>query len=90
MTLKTTALHAEHVRLGARLVDFAGWDMPIQYQSQLDEHNAVRTGAGMFDVAHMAVVDVAGARARVFANADGQRCGQTHHARQGAVQLHAA
>lgn len=66
MTLKTTALHAEHVRLGARLVDFAGWDMPIQYQSQLDEHHAVRTGAGMFDVAHMAVVDVAGARARAF------------------------
>src|SRR3546814_754962 len=42
VTLKKTALHAEHVRLGAKLVDFAGWDMPIQYASQLDEHHAVR------------------------------------------------
>src|SRR3546814_6545609 len=50
VTLKKTALHAEHVRLGAKLVDFAGWDMPIQYASQLDEHHAVRQAAGMFDV----------------------------------------
>ncbi len=64
--LKTTALHAEHQKLGARLVDFAGWDMPIQYQSQLDEHHAVRSGCGMFDVAHMAAVDLQGARTREF------------------------
>jgi aminomethyltransferase len=64
--LKQTALHAEHLRLGARLVDFAGWDMPIQYQSQLDEHRAVRSGAGMFDVAHMSAVDLHGARVREF------------------------
>jgi aminomethyltransferase len=62
--LKKTALHADHAALGARLVDFAGWDMPIQYASQLDEHHAVRSGAGMFDVAHMAAVDLHGARAR--------------------------
>jgi len=66
MTLKHTALHAEHLRLGARLVDFAGWDMPIQYQSQLDEHHAVRSAAGMFDVAHMSALDLQGARCREF------------------------
>jgi aminomethyltransferase len=64
--LKQTALHPEHVRLGARLVDFAGWDMPIQYQSQLEEHHAVRAGAGMFDVAHMSAVDVRGSHQRDF------------------------
>jgi aminomethyltransferase len=64
--LKKTALHAEHVKLGARLVDFAGWEMPIQYASQLDEHHAVRAGAGMFDVAHMSAVDLHGGRVRVF------------------------
>ena len=64
--LKTTALHAEHQKLGARLVDFAGWEMPIQYQSQLDEHHAVRQAAGMFDVAHMSAVDLHGGRAREF------------------------
>ncbi|NKF22405.1 glycine cleavage system aminomethyltransferase GcvT [Solimonas marina] len=66
MTLKHTALHAEHVRLGAKLVDFAGWDMPIQYSSQLDEHHAVRSDAGMFDVAHMTAVDLSGTRTREF------------------------
>jgi aminomethyltransferase len=64
--LKKTALNAEHARLGARLVDFAGWEMPIQYQSQLDEHHAVRQGAGMFDVAHMSAVDLHGPRVREF------------------------
>lgn len=64
--LKTTALHAEHVRLGAKLVDFAGWDMPIQYASQLDEHHAVRNASGMFDVAHMSAVDLSGPRTREF------------------------
>jgi len=64
--LKHTALHDEHLRLGAKLVDFAGWDMPIQYASQLDEHHAVRQAAGMFDVAHMSAVDVHGPRTREF------------------------
>jgi aminomethyltransferase len=66
LTLSKTALHPEHVRLGARLVDFAGWEMPIQYQSQLDEHHAVRNGAGMFDVAHMSAVDLQGPGVREF------------------------
>ena len=64
--LKKTALHDQHQKLGARLVDFAGWEMPIQYASQLDEHHAVRGGAGMFDVAHMVVVDLHGAKVRAF------------------------
>lgn len=66
MSLKKTALHAQHQALNARLVDFAGWEMPIQYQSQLDEHHAVRQGAGMFDVAHMQAVDLHGANVRPF------------------------
>ena len=64
--LKKTALHDQHQQLGARLVDFAGWEMPIQYASQLDEHHLVRAHAGMFDVAHMCVVDMHGARVREF------------------------
>ena len=64
--LKKTALHARHQALGAKLVDFAGWEMPIQYASQLDEHHAVRGGAGMFDVAHMTAVDLHGTRSREF------------------------
>ena len=64
--LKKTALHARHQALGAKLVDFSGWDMPIQYGSQLEEHHAVRGGCGMFDVAHMAAVDLHGARTREF------------------------
>ncbi|MGB0954842.1 MAG: glycine cleavage system aminomethyltransferase GcvT [Panacagrimonas sp.] len=58
--LKRTALYEQHKKLDARLVDFAGWEMPIQYQSQLDEHYAVRRSAGMFDVAHMQAVDISG------------------------------
>jgi aminomethyltransferase len=64
--LKTTALHSRHQALGAKLVDFAGWDMPIHYGSQLEEHHAVRSGCGMFDVAHMAAVDLHGTRTREF------------------------
>lgn len=77
MTGKKTPLHEEHVRLGAKIVDFAGWDMPLHYGSQLDEHKRVREDAGMFDVSHMTVTDVNGARAleflrRVFANDAGR------------------
>ncbi len=63
---KTTALHDVHVESGARMVDFGGWDMPVHYGSQIEEHHAVRSDAGMFDVSHMTVVDVKGARARDY------------------------
>ena len=61
-----TPLYPLHVREGARLVDFAGWDMPVNYGSQIEEHNAVRTDAGMFDVSHMTAVDMRGTRVRDF------------------------
>lgn len=63
---KHTSLYEEHQALGAKLVDFAGWDMPVHYGSQIDEHNAVREAAGMFDVSHMAAVDIQGPDARAF------------------------
>jgi len=66
LTLKTTPLNATHRAAGARMVDFGGWDMPLHYGSQLDEHHAVRRDAGMFDVSHMRVVDVQGPGARAF------------------------
>lgn len=65
MTNKTV-LNETHRALGAKMVDFGGWDMPIHYGSQLDEHHLVRRDAGMFDVSHMTVVDLTGARARAF------------------------
>ncbi|MAY55432.1 MAG: glycine cleavage system protein T [Gammaproteobacteria bacterium] len=55
-----TALYDRHCTAGARLVDFGGWDMPIQYTSLIEEHNAVRQHAGVFDVSHMTIVDVTG------------------------------
>ena len=61
-----TVLNATHRALGAKMVDFGGWDMPIHYGSQIDEHHQVRRDAGMFDVSHMTVVDLRGARAREF------------------------
>jgi aminomethyltransferase len=64
--LKTTPLNAVHRASGARMVDFGGWDMPVNYGSQIEEHHAVRTGAGMFDVSHMRVVDLKGPGARDF------------------------
>jgi len=65
MTRKTI-LNDTHRALGAKMVDFGGWDMPIHYGSQLDEHHLVRRDAGMFDVSHMTVVDLRGARTRDF------------------------
>lgn len=62
----STPLNAAHRRHGARMVDFGGWDMPIHYGSQIDEHHAVRRDAGMFDVSHMTVVDLRGERTREF------------------------
>jgi len=64
--LKQTPLNAVHRQSGARMVDFGGWDMPVNYGSQIDEHHAVRTDAGMFDVSHMLPVDVTGTGARDF------------------------
>ncbi len=61
-----TPLFDLHQKLGARMVDFGGWDMPLQYGSQIAEHHAVRRGAGVFDVSHMCVVDLEGARVRSF------------------------
>ena len=65
MGLKTP-LHASHVAAGARIVDFGGWDMPLHYGSQVEEHHAVRKHAGIFDVSHMTIVDVHGAAAFDF------------------------
>ncbi|MDN4039183.1 glycine cleavage system aminomethyltransferase GcvT [Massilia sp. YIM B02443] len=66
MTLKATPLNSAHRSLGAKMVDFGGWDMPVNYGSQIEEHNAVRGDAGMFDVSHMCVVDIKGANTRSF------------------------
>ncbi len=64
--LKKTPLHAAHLAANAKMVDFGGWDMPLNYGSQLEEHHLVRRGAGMFDVSHMTVVDLRGERVRAF------------------------
>lgn len=61
-----TALHAKHLEAGAKMVDFFGWDMPISYGSQIEEHNAVRQDAGMFDVSHMTIVDATGSQAKDY------------------------
>jgi aminomethyltransferase len=66
MTLKATPLNSVHRAAGAKMVDFGGWDMPVNYGSQIEEHNAVRTDAGLFDVSHMCVVDIEGANVRAF------------------------
>jgi len=61
-----TPLYDTHVAAGARMVDFGGWDMPVNYGSQIEEHHAVRRDAGMFDVSHMCVVDLRGPRVRDY------------------------
>jgi aminomethyltransferase len=63
---RQTPLFKLHQELGARIVDFGGWDMPVQYSSQIGEHHAVRRAAGVFDVSHMCVVDLKGPRVREF------------------------
>jgi len=64
--LRKTVLNAAHRAMNARMVDFGGWDMPVNYGSQIEEHNAVRNNCGMFDVSHMCPVDVVGADCRAF------------------------
>jgi len=63
-TLRRTPLHDRHVALGARMVPFAGWEMPVQYEGVIPEHKAVRTDAGVFDVSHMGELEVEGPTAR--------------------------
>ncbi|MDH5395213.1 MAG: glycine cleavage system aminomethyltransferase GcvT [Gammaproteobacteria bacterium] len=64
--MKKTPLHDLHVSLNARMVDFGGWDMPINYGSQIDEHHVIRNDAGMFDVSHMTIVDMKGEKVKAF------------------------
>ena len=64
--LKTTPLNALHRAAGAKTVDFGGWDMPVNYGSQIEEHHAVRRDAGLFDVSHMLAVDLEGKGVREF------------------------
>lgn len=68
MTLKNTPLHATHEALGAHFTDFGGWDMPLRYASELDEHRAVREAAGIFDLSHMGEIWVDGPDAARFLN----------------------
>ncbi len=66
--LKRTALFEEHVKLGGRMVDFGGWELPVQYSGVMDEHLACRSAAGLFDVSHMGEFHVEGAAAEKFLN----------------------
>jgi len=66
--LKRTPLYQEHLRLGGRMVEFGGWDMPVQYESIMEEHRAVRTTAGLFDVSHMGEISVKGKDTIAFAD----------------------
>ena len=63
---KKTPLYDMHVAMNGKIVDFSGWDMPLHYGSQIEEHHAVRRGAGMFDVSHMTIVDLEGEQVRSF------------------------
>src|SRR5271154_2021781 len=67
--LKRTALFEEHQRLGGRMVDFGGWELPVQYSGVMDEHLACRSSVGLFDVSHMGEVHVEGAAAEAYLNA---------------------
>lgn len=83
--IKHTPLHRRHVALGARMVPFAGWEMPVEYSGISDEHLAVRTRAGLFDVSHMGEIEVAGRDAaaalqRITSNDAGKlKVGQAHY-----------
>ncbi len=86
VTLRKTPLHARHVASGARMVPFAGWEMPVEYTGVTAEHLAVRTRAGLFDVSHMGEIEIAGKDAlaavqRISSNdADRLQVGQAHYA----------
>jgi aminomethyltransferase len=63
MALKRTPLFETHRRLGAKLVEFGGWEMPIQYTSIIEEHQTVRSSVGIFDVSHMGEIEITGPNA---------------------------
>src|SRR3954466_16304432 len=65
-TLRRTPLYEQHLAAGARLVPFAGWEMPVQYEGVIPEHRAVRSLRGVFDVSHMGELEVEGPRAHDF------------------------
>ena len=67
--LKRTPLFGAHQKLGGKLIEFGGWEMPVQYSSIMDEHLAVRKAAGIFDISHMGELFVSGATAEAFLNA---------------------
>src|SRR6516162_8714849 len=62
-SLRATPLNSVHRALGARMVDFGGWDMPVQYSGIIEEHNAVRNAVGLFDVSHMGEIEIRGPEA---------------------------
>src|SRR5271155_1038285 len=66
--LKRTPLFEEHQKLGGRLIDFGGWELPVQYSGLMDEHLACRSAAGLFDVSHMGEVHVEGPASESFLN----------------------
>ena len=78
--LRKTALNAVHRRLNAKMVNFGGWDMPVEYSGILAEHMATRTAAGLFDVSHMGEIEVRGERAldlvQHVATVDGSHTGR--------------
>lgn len=63
---KRTALYKQHIKCQGKMVDFGGWEMPIHYGSQIEEHHSVRQKAGMFDVSHMTIVDIKGAKVEIY------------------------
>src|SRR5947208_5041006 len=62
-SLKSTPLNLVHRAMGAKMVDFGGWDMPVQYSGVIDEHNTVRNAVGLFDVSHMGEIEIVGSEA---------------------------
>src|SRR5690348_4402616 len=84
--LRATPLNSVHRALGAKLVDFGGWEMPVQYSGIIEEHRAVRSGVGLFDVSHMGEIEIRGAEAGELADfvttnyARKLRIGQVHYA----------
>src|SRR5688572_29392164 len=83
--LRKTPLNSMHRRLGARMVDFGGWDMPVQYSGIIEEHAAVRTAVGVFDVSHMGEIEIRGPEALPLIdsvscnNASKLKTGQAHY-----------
>ena len=66
MAINKTRLHKKHIEHNAKMVDFSGWNMPINYGSQINEHKIVRSSAGIFDVSHMTVFDLFGSEQEAF------------------------